>query len=503
MKNEKTASAAEKPAKKQHKKSTNLLIRKLRMKFIAMMMGVVVLFLLAIFGVQYLTSMRSMEADSQVALNNALSSAAFPWNNPENEPAGFPEDQSGQSPDFSKDPGGPNPSDGTQGSGRGNSPEGYGFHKDGDGGRRIADFMDRQDRVATLIAFYDTDGSITTRRNDIFFIETEDDVKEIVTAAIAEKKNSGSLDSHDLRYMKKTLNNGIIAIAFADNSSEKSVLRSTLFRSLWISLGVIFIMFLLSLWFSRLATRPVERAWDDQKRFVADASHELKTPLTVIMSNTGLVTRSLGEMIENDSIGIEPDSPAARKLQRNLHRMENVREESNRMKDLISELLDVARGDVGRHPETFQEVSVSEIVEESLLTWESVYFDAGKTLTGKIEPDIFLTGDRTLLRRLTDILIDNALKYSNERSEVTVTLKKEKIHGKKQIHLSVENAGTPLTEEELSHLFDRFYRADSSREQIAGYGLGLSIAQGIAEAHRGQIRAEATEQGNCFHVTLP
>ena len=483
---------------KKSKKRSNPLIRKLRIKFISMMMGVVVLFLLVIFGAQYFSSKRSMESDSQAALNNALNTASFPWDLPDPEPTPFP--------NGNNLPGITNNTELQEGS-FGNN----GITVDGQRGRgwndrsgnRMADFANRQDRVAILIAYYETDGSVTIRRNDIFFIGTEEDVKEIVTAAVAKEESSGSLESHNLRYTKKTMPNGSVAVAFADISNEMSMLQSTLIRSIWISLGVIVVLFLLSLWFSRLATRPVERAWDDQKRFVADASHELKTPLTVIMSNTDMVTRSLDKMLTDQSLGIEADSPAAGKLKRNLHRMENVSEESNRMKELIGELLDVARGDLEQHPENFREISFSEVVEDSLLSWESVYYEAGKTLTGRIDPDLTVTGDRTLLRRLTGILIDNALKYSSDASEVLVRLCREKIHGKKQLHLSVENAGTPLTPEEISHLFDRFYRADSSREQIAGYGLGLSIAESITESHRGSIWAEAKDHGNCFHVTLP
>ena len=498
--------AASKPEKKpenkktKQKKHSNPLIHKLRIKFIAMMMGVVVLFLLVVFGVQYFSSKRSMESDSLAALTNALNTANFPWTIPGSEQDLFPGDLFPGGMELPEDP---NDQSGSKDSDGGKDMRGGKYQNQRDD-RRIADFTNRQDRVAILIAYYNTDQSVTTRQNNIFFISAEEDVTEIVKAAVAEEETSGRLVDHNLRYMKRTLSTGTVAVAFADISNELSLLKSELIRSIWISLAVIFVMFLLSLWFSRLATRPVERAWNDQQRFVADASHELKTPLTVIRSNTDMVTRSLGNLLEDSSLGIEKDSQAAGKLRRNLHRMENVQEESNRMKELIGELLDVARGDLGQHPESFQEISFSEIVEDTLLTWESVYFEAGKTLTGQIDPEITLTGDRALLRRLVGILIDNALKYSSEKSEVVVTLRREKLRGsRKQIHLSVDNAGTPLTAEEISHLFDRFYRADSSREQIAGYGLGLSIAQGIAEAHKGQIWAEATDRGNCFHVVIP
>ena len=316
-----------------------------------------------------------------------------------------------------------------------------------------------------------------------------------------------TISDHDLRYMKRSLDDGATAVAFVDTSGETTLLRSELTRSLWISLSVISAMFLLSLFLSKLTIRPVERAWEDQRRFVADASHELKTPLTVIMSNTDMVQRSLQNIRGEDTAeGTEKDTYeiSTSKLSRNLRRMENVHEESLRMKELIGELLEIARGDVGQNTADFTDVSLSEIVNDALLNWESVYFEQGKLLTGNVEDGLTLHGDHTTLRRLTEILIDNALKYSKESSEVTVTLKKEKNGSRRLLHLSVSNEGQPLTEEEISHLFDRFYRADSSREKTAGYGLGLSIASSIVEAHKGRLWAEADgTRGNIFHVTFP
>ena len=115
-----------------------------------------------------------------------------------------------------------------------------------------------------------------------------------------------------------------------------------------------------------------------------------------------------------------------------------------------------------------------------------------------------MNGDRVTLRRLIEILIDNALKYSSEKAETSICLKREKSGSRRVLHLSVANEGTPLTDEEISHLFDRFYRADSSREMTSGYGLGLSIAASVAEAHKGKIWAAADgDRGNIFHVTFP
>ncbi len=532
--------------KRKAKKQTNPVIRKLRIEFITVMMAIVVLFLLVIFGIQYISSIRTMESDSEAVLTRALGNItnfpimddpfppvnpedigvpgttgnsgeedpdvpSMPWENNEGE-NGQENDQDDKSDndqgdlkEKNKDSLTGKEKDDKNENGRENTPgkrTDEFRYRDAIADYRISNFTDRQDRVAILLALYRADGTVDTLRNNIFFINTED-VSGLVVSAVAKAEDQGMIDNYDLRYRKQELRDGTVAVAFADISNERSLLRQQLVRSVWISLVVVIAMFLLSLWLSRLTIRPVERAWDDQKRFVADASHELKTPLTVIMSNTDMVTRSLGKLLESEEKA-DTREVSESKLQRNLHRMENVREESLRMKELIGELLEVARGDVGQHVENFQDLSLSELTEDTLLSWESVYFEAGKTLSSSVEEELTIHGDRTLLRRLLEILIDNALKYSSEGSEVFVQLKKEKQHGsRKLLHLSVTNKGTPLTEEEILHLFDRFYRADSSREVTSGYGLGLSIAESIVTAHKGRIRAEATSDGNRFHVTFP
>ena len=469
--------------RKKDKKPGNPVIRRLRIEFIITMMSIVVLFLVTLFGVQYYTSKRTMENDSKAALSQSLEKSDFPWE--WNEGLPNPEDLPGR-----KDRSDDRSEDRSDDRNSKKNPE-----------YRLSNFREREDRVAILVAFYNTDGTITVGRNNIFFIDTTD-VESIVQAALDQEDEIGSISDHNLRYQRKKMNDGTVAVAFADISNEISLLNSELIRSIWISLAVIVVMFVLSIWLSRITTRPAERAWDDQRRFVADASHELKTPLTVIMSNTDMVDRSLRRLVDEAEPEAERTDISLNKLQRNLHRMDNVREESLRMKELIGELLEVARGDVGQHPENFSDVSLSEVADDALLTWEAVFFEAGKTLSGEVEPDIMINGDRVLLRRLIEILLDNALKYSKEKSHVTLSLKREKKSGRRTAHLSVANEGTPMTAEELSHLFDRFYRADSSREKTAGYGLGLSIADGIVEAHKGTIRAEATADGNVFHVIL-
>ena len=493
--------------KKKQKKKKSPVIRKLRIEFITVMMTIVVVFLAVIFGVQYFSSKRSLESESREALEVSLGTVVFFQNDPSqgNSPGAFPGGMK-----LPEDVEFPGMDEDFPGRGERSTEDWYGIRRKNNE-RNLSDFRDRNSRTATLIAIIDQESSVTILQNNIFFIE-QSDAETLIQTAVSEEEELGTISDHDLRYMKRNLENGATAIAFADTSSETAILRSDLTRSIWISLSVIAAMFLLSLFLSKLTIRPVERAWEDQRRFVADASHELKTPLTVIMSNTDMVQRSLQKILEEDAAAVDPAETADKKsyeisdskLSRNLRRMDNVREESLRMKELIGELLEIARGDVGQNTADFTDISLSEVVNDALLSWESVYFEQGKRLTGNVEDDLMLHGDRTTLRRLTEILIDNALKYSAEKSEILVTLKKEKTGSKRLLHLTVANEGTPLTSEEISHLFDRFYRADSSREKTAGYGLGLSIAASIAEAHKGKIWAEADgSRGNRFHVTFP
>ena len=471
-------------------------IRKLRIEFIIVMMAIVVVFLAVIFGVQYFSSKRTLRNEKQEALTNALNSVIFLRD--DMSIPGLPGDL--PFPDGNNMPEIP-PDESTENENNRENDNDF-FRR---GGRNLSDFRDKSSRTATLVAVIDSEGSVTIRQNNIFFIEQED-VDGLIKNALASTEENGMIEDHDLEFMKKGMNNGSTAIAFVDNSSDTSMLRSELIRSIWISLAVIVVMFLLSLILSKLTIRPVERAWEDQRRFVADASHELKTPLTVIMSNTDMVERSLKNL--RDETGADPDSEtrniSTRKLDRNLHRVENVREESLRMKELIGELLEVARGDVGQNVTEFQDVDLSELANDALLSWESMFFEKGKILTGDIDEDLHMNGDRVTLRRLIEILIDNALKYSSEKAETSICLKREKSGSRRVLHLSVANEGTPLTDEEISHLFDRFYRADSSREMTSGYGLGLSIAASVAEAHKGKIWAAADgDRGNIFHVTFP
>ena len=259
-------------------------------------------------------------------------------------------------------------------------------------------------------------------------------------------------------------------------------MRRLLLTSLLVGIGGLTAFFIISLFLSAWALRPVERAWERQRRFVADASHELKTPLTVILANTGILLSHREETIESERQWVE-----------------NTKEEAGRMKTLVDELLFLARID-GAHKPTLMPLDLSDVVMSRLLPFESVAYEQGLTLDSRVEPGILVTGDAGQLGQLTAILLDNACKYADREGRVTLTLDTAQSMARLRVH----NTGAPIPPAQLEHLFERFYRADDSRcREKGGYGLGLSIAQSIVETHKGKITVRSGEEGTVFTVLLP
>lgn len=171
------------------------------------------------------------------------------------------------------------------------------------------------------------------------------------------------------------------------------------------------------------------------------------------------------------------------------------------MKELVEDLLFLAKNDAARLPLTCARLSMSDLTLGCLLPFESVAFEAGVQLDGEIQPGILLQGDEGQLRRLVMILLDNAVKYAGEHGAVRLTLKRQQ----ERVRLMVHNTGDPISPEHLPHLFERFYRADSARSRDqGGCGLGLAIARTIVEAHGGKLTVASTrEHGTCFTARLP
>ena len=330
-----------------------------------------------------------------------------------------------------------------------------------------------------VIVDLDTEGNITKTTENNVSIDS-DDLEKCVEIANERTEQSGQIADYGLMYVKKDFIDER-KIVFASNNSIYSGLQKTLLISVGLFFGSMVIIFLISLWLSGLAVKPVKKAWEQQKQFVADASHELKTPLTVILANNNIMMSHSLSTVEQE-----------RKW------LESTEEEAQHMKQLIDQMLFLAKSDAGSAQVQLSEVNLSEIVEGSALNFEPVAFEREVLIDTDIEPDITLEGNQLQLNQLAHILIDNAVKYADDGTTVTITL-----HQKSEvIQFAVNNKGSVISKEEMEHIFDRFYRAEKSRT-TKGYGLGLSIAQQIVRNMSGKLTVQSSSgDGTTFTATF-
>ena len=310
-------------------------------------------------------------------------------------------------------------------------------------------------------------------------LEDTDALRDILSQCLEQNQTEGTVEDYHLRYLVE--DNGLYRkLAFVDMSMEQATLARVIRSYLVIALAALLVLLGIAAAASRWVTRPVERAWRQQRQFLSDASHELKTPLTVILSNA--------ELLEEAAL---PEKPA--------RWSGNIRCEAEQMRTLVEQMLTLARADNGVRPAAMEPVNFSDVAMECVLSFEPVAFEAGKPLEDHVAEDITVTGDRDRLRHLISILLDNAVKYGAPGGTITLTLERTE----RQARLTVANPGNPIPPEHLPHLFERFYRADSSRGEQSGFGLGLSIADTIAREHKGSLRAESDAVSTRFIFTLP
>lgn len=306
---------------------------------------------------------------------------------------------------------------------------------------------------------------------------------EFLSAVIAESAaisgETGVLGEYDLRFCRASTPRGTVLV-FADMSSERTTLTHLIQTLFAIGLCSFLIFLGLSILLSRWAVRPVGTAWLQQKQFVADASHELKTPLTVIMTNAELL----------QSCGYSPEEQLG--FSRNIYTM------SQQMRVLIERMLTLARSDAEQPAQPMSPFSLSRLVLDCAISFEGVFVEKGLMLESEVQPDIELRGSEQGLRQVVDILLDNAQKYSFPGGVTRIEL----AAGQSKCRLKVSNPGPEIPPEERKQIFRRFYRMDKARSRDGSFGLGLSIAERIVEQHRGRIWAESRSGINTFTVEL-
>ncbi len=330
-------------------------------------------------------------------------------------------------------------------------------------------------------AFYvelNADGAVKNVFGENVTVTNEAALDAIVANVLAQERSSGTVRGESLRFLIQGNR-----IAFADRTNEIESLTSLLETSALVGFFGLLAFFGISLFLARWALRPIEKSWRQQRQFVADASHELKTPLTVILANMGIVLSHREETVQSQ-----------------IKWLEYTQAEASRMKELVGSLLFLAQADDMQEALALSEVNFSDVVWSSVLPFESVAFEQNKTLASDIANNVVIRGNEDRLRRLTAILLDNAIKYSDECGTITLRLQK----AQDKALLTVHNTGAQIPAGQLSHIFERFYRVDGSRtREKGGYGLGLSIAQSIVQSHHGRISVQSGKQGTIFTVSLP
>ena len=322
-------------------------------------------------------------------------------------------------------------------------------------------------------------GEVTATAGGYYDLSDPDTVEQVLRLALGAQEETGYLKAYRLRYQKQTRPFGQ-TVVFVDVSSQLDTLESLAKSCLVIGFLSLSVFLGLSILLARWAIRPVETAWNQQRQFVADASHELKTPLTVILTNAELL-----------------QSPEYDEAQKNQF-VSSILTMSTQMRGLVESLLELARVDSGTTKMAFSPLDYSALVQDALLPFEPVYFEKGLSLESDLVPGIHIQGSEAHLRQVVEILLDNAAKYSNDAGAVRVLLQ---LRGH-QCLLSVANPGPAISREDLKNIFQRFYRVDKARAMNHSYGLGLSIAQTIVLNHGGKIWAESSQGVNTFFVQL-
>ena len=291
---------------------------------------------------------------------------------------------------------------------------------------------------------------------------TDDDTQEYLAAAIARGEGYSYYGSYRL-YVAHTGDDHNMAI-YLDCYQELRAVRLVLLWSLAADAVCILLVFLLVVLLSRRAIDPVVRSARQQKQFITDASHELKTPITVIATSLRVLEMETGKQKWIDK----------------------AQAQTEKLTELVNSLVTLSRMDEEDSPLNMEDFAVSDAVEETTESFRDFAQSKGHELEISVTPGITYRGDEYAVRQLVSILLDNAVKYAVPDTPITVSLEK----ARRGVVLRTSNRCADPEHIDAARLFDRFYRADPSRSETGGFGIGLSIALGIAEGHRGSIRAE-------------
>ena len=329
---------------------------------------------------------------------------------------------------------------------------------------------------------YDYSTSVVLKNKNIMVLSnslkdtTDKDILNMTKELQKSGKRFGSID--DYIYVVRTLRSGNVVYIFVNNKEALQNSKQFFIVSIFIFLLSVIVFTIISYYLSRWMIKPSEKAIKNQKIFVANISHDLKTPITIIRANA--------DLIENEV--------------KNKKSIKYIQQETEKLNHLVNEMLTLTRIDNTISKENFKNFNFGDSLFDVVLPFESIAYEKGIKFNINIDESTNYFGNETNIQKLAEILIDNAMSYTAKGGIVDV----DAYESSKVITLSVTNTGEPISDEKKEEIFDRFYRESKSRESTGNhYGLGLSIASTIVKKHNGKISVESKNGKNTFTVTLP
>ncbi len=312
-----------------------------------------------------------------------------------------------------------------------------------------------------------------------------DTLQNIVNKIVDDTKNFGkvNISNSSYSYLKGITPFGT-KIAFMERSQYDNMLFQLLKTFVFIGFISLIVLLLISIYLTNKSIIPIKETFEKQKQFIADASHELKTPLAIIKTNTSLILSQPDDSIKNQSKWIN-----------------YINSQTDRMSILINEMLSLAKMDTAENQLPLAPINMSKIVENMILMFDAVIYENNINLETNIIKNLFVNGDKESLKKLFSIIMDNAIKHTDKEGTITVSL----FTHRNKVKMIIRNTGEGIEPENLERVFERFYRVDSSRDrETGGYGLGLSIASSIVKQHKGKIYATSKVGSyTSFIVELP
>ncbi len=321
---------------------------------------------------------------------------------------------------------------------------------------------------------YDDDGELQEAALDNIASVSEDDLAQYLSAAL--KNGAGYGRIGDYRFFVARTGDGRNMAIFLNCYQELRAEKTVLVWSLLADAACILLVLLLVVLLSRRAIDPVVRSAEQQKQFITDASHELKTPITVIATSLKVLEMETGKQKWIDK----------------------AQAQTEKLTELVNSMVTLSRMDEEESPLKMEEFNISEAVEETAGSFVDFALSRGHELNISAAPGIVYRGDEYAVRQLVSILLDNAVKYAADETPISVEL----CTARRGVILRAENTCVSPENIEADKLFDRFYRADPSRSESSGFGIGLSIARSIAEGHKGSIKAEINGDKIVFEAEL-